>query len=400
MTVIAALVLTLGMAAAQADSRIEAERLAASGAYEDALKRFQAIAAANPDDVAARLWIGRLHLRMGQPRRAAGVFESIVAVDRDNVEALSGLGIALVNSGNWDAAGAALDRAESIAPDRLDVLAAQGRRHAAAGRSTLALAYYGRALAADPDNTQIRALSDSLRAARAHRVTVGGDLMRFDPAIHEIGSGTIGVNARLHDTLRVFAAGELLHSKIGDERETRGGGGIEWLAHPAVQVRAGAFGGGDRWLPSIDLVTQLALRQGRAQWTVTSRYFDFGETDLWMAGPGLAFDVTPRVTLVGQYLKGRTRSDWQGDATLSDNVVLGVHGRPAKRVSGFVEYRHGIDRLEWMTVDRLAATDANTLGFGATFEVTPFVNVGATYDFTDDNHLRIHRGRGALSLRF
>ena len=43
MTVVAALVLSLSMAAGQADPRQEAERLATSGAYEEALKRFQAI---------------------------------------------------------------------------------------------------------------------------------------------------------------------------------------------------------------------------------------------------------------------------------------------------------------------------------------------------------------------
>jgi tetratricopeptide (TPR) repeat protein len=156
MTAIVALVLTLGVSVVQAtDPRTEAERLAAKGAYEEALTRFQAIAAANPDDIQARLWIGRLHLRMKQPRRAAAVFESIVATDERNVEALSGLGVALVDAGQWTEAADILDRAEAIAPDRLDVLAAQGRRHAASGRATHAHAYKRKALAGDPTNTEI-----------------------------------------------------------------------------------------------------------------------------------------------------------------------------------------------------------------------------------------------------
>src|SRR5688500_8061545 len=99
MSVIAALILSLTLDAGQApDPRIEAERLAASGAYEEALKRFQTLAAANPDDTAARLWIGRLHLQLGHTRRAAAVFESLLAADEQNVEALSGLGLALVEA--------------------------------------------------------------------------------------------------------------------------------------------------------------------------------------------------------------------------------------------------------------------------------------------------------------
>lgn len=397
MTVIAALVLSLGMAAAQADPRTEAERLAASGAYEDALKRFQAIAAANPDDDAARLWIGRLHLRMGHPRSAAAVFESIVAADGNNVEALIGLGIAVVESGDWDKAGA-LDRAEAIAPDRLDILAAQGRRHAAAGRSTLALAYYGRALALDPGNVEITALSDTLLTARAHRVTFGYNFQRFDPAFSDFNSGAIAVNVRASDEVRFFASGDLLRSN--DTNESRAGGGIEWLAHPRVQLRAAAFGGGDTWLPSLDAFGEAEIRQRRARWLVTVRYFDFDGADLWIAGPGLALDVTPRVTLLAHYLRGRSNIDTLSDSIISDNVVLGVHGRPSNRVTAFVEYRHGIDRLDWLTADRLTAKDANTLGFGASVEITPFVSFGGEYDFQNREGGDINRARGSLTLRF
>src|SRR5919112_1407239 len=119
MSVMAALILSLSLAAGQTqDPRAEAERLASRGAHEEALKRFQALAAANPDDTVSRLWIGRLHLRMGQPRRAAGVFESLVAVDGRNIDALSGLGVALVEAGEWTRAKEVLARAEAIAPDR------------------------------------------------------------------------------------------------------------------------------------------------------------------------------------------------------------------------------------------------------------------------------------------
>ena len=51
------------------DARAEAERLAKAGNHAEALKRFQEIAAANPADAAARIWIGRLHMEMGEPRR-------------------------------------------------------------------------------------------------------------------------------------------------------------------------------------------------------------------------------------------------------------------------------------------------------------------------------------------
>lgn len=400
MTVFAALVLALGVAGGQAqpqDLRAEAERLVATGAYEEALKRFQALAAANPDDIPARLWIGRLHLRMDQPRRAAAVFESIVAADENNVEALSGLGTALVDAGDMDAAAEALDRAEAIAPDRLDVLAAQGRRHAALGRATLALAYYGKALAADPANVEIQALSDALRASRAHRITVAYNFQRFDPTSQDFHAGAVEVNARVNDALRVFASGELLRFEGSDEG--RGGGGVEWLAHPRVTFRLGALGGGDAWLPSLDAFAEAVVSQRRARWIITVRRFDFEGADLWIAGPGLAVDVMPRLTVLAQYLRGRTGLD-ASESITSDNAVFGVHARPTDRVRAFVEYRHGIDRLDWLTADRLTADDANTLALGASVAATPFVGIGGSYDYQDRTGGSVHRARAHLTVRF
>ena len=63
MTLISAAILGVTLLAfpQAADQRAEAERLAKSGGYEAALKQFQALAAANPDDIDARVWIARLH---------------------------------------------------------------------------------------------------------------------------------------------------------------------------------------------------------------------------------------------------------------------------------------------------------------------------------------------------
>jgi tetratricopeptide (TPR) repeat protein len=399
MTVIIALVLSLSVAAGQTpDPRVEAERLAASGAYEEALKRFQALAAANPEDTAARLWIGRLHLRMGHPRRAAAVFESLIATDDKNVDALAGLGSALVEIGDWKGAADALNRAESLSPDRIDVMAAQGRLHGATGHASLALAYYGRALAAEPGNVEVRAASDALRASRAHRVALGYNFQRPDSSLGDLNSGSIDVNARVNDAVRLFATGELLRSEDSDEG--RGGAGFEWFVHPRVLLRGGALIGGNIWLPEVDAFAEATFHRRRAHWTLTARVFDFSGADLWIGGPGLAFDVTPRLTLQAQYLRGRTRFDL-GQSITSDNLMLGVHGRPADRLTAFVEFRHGIDRLDWLTADRLTAGEAETIAAGGALEMTPFVSLGAEYDRQDrPSDFIIQRARALLTIRF
>ena len=66
-----------------------------------------------------------------------------------------------------------------------------------------------------------------------------------------------------------------------------------------------------------------------------------------------------------------------------------------------VECRHGIDRLDWLTVDRLSAPDANTFSFGAGFDVTPFVTLDGRFDHQSrPDDLTVQRGSGRLIFRF
>ena len=207
-TSLAVLALSLGLAVPQAqDARAEAERLARAGNHAEALRRFQQIVTANPDDITSRLWIGRLQMELGEPRRAAAVYESIVATQPQNVDALLGLGLALTADGRLREASDALNRAESLAADRIDVLAAQGALHAAAGRSTLATAYYGRAQVLEPTNLAIKEAADAVRATRAHRIDVGYDFQHFNTGRSDSHTGTIEFNGRITDTFTVGSDG-------------------------------------------------------------------------------------------------------------------------------------------------------------------------------------------------
>src|SRR5262245_10092389 len=96
-----------------ADARAQAEQLARSGPYRAALERFQALAAANPDDIEARIWIARLHVWMGDDERAVAVYQSILATQPLHFDALVGLGDAFVRMGRLHEAGELLARAES-----------------------------------------------------------------------------------------------------------------------------------------------------------------------------------------------------------------------------------------------------------------------------------------------
>jgi tetratricopeptide (TPR) repeat protein len=385
-------------APAAGSQRAEAERLANAGQNEAALKLFQAMSAANPDDLEARMWIAKLHLRMGQPVRASGVYESIVATQPQNVDAWLGLGTALMDAGRWHEAGDALNRAEALAGDRIDVLASQGRFHGAEGRSTLALAYYGKALVKEPGNADIVAAADALRAARAHRAEVGYDFQKFDDIESSMHSGTVRLNLRANDALRVF--GHAQAQTFDDETEGRFGGGVEWFANRSLTLRAGAFGGGNVWLPSADFFGHATINGRRVHWTLQLRYFDFDGADLWIGGPGIALDLTPRVVLEAEYLRGRTGVD-DVSSTTSDNASIGLVARLSTRVRGSVFYHRGIDRLDWLTLDRLTADDANTMSFELAADPTPFFTLSGGYDFHDrSDGFKANRARGWLTYRF
>ncbi|MEO5897362.1 MAG: hypothetical protein ABIS06_16860 [Vicinamibacterales bacterium] len=381
------------------DARAEAERLARAGARQQALERFQAIAAENPSDIPARLWIGRLHLEMDHPIRAAAVYESIVATEGQNLEALVGLGLALTRLGQFREASDALARAEAIAADRVDVLSALGAMHAAAGRPALGLAYYDRVLAIEPANASWRRAADALRASRAHRVELDYDFQTFNDDRESTHTGGVEANLRVSDALRLFGKAQVHSGEL--DTESRGGGGVEWMMSRRWWLRAGVLLGADTFeLPDTDTFADVAFRQGRVTWMLEGRFVQFDLADLSIGGPRVSVAVQNNVNLFAGYQRGSTSYEF-GDSYTSDNLSLGVAARFSPRVRTVAEYRHGIDRLDWLTVDRISAGDANTLGLELSTDFTPFLTLDVRYAYQsrpeDRNLQRIHAG---LVVRF
>ena len=393
-------------ASAQApDRRLEAQRLADSGAYAAALKAFQAIAAANPDDIEARLWIARMHAKLGHPEHAADVYRSILAVQPQNLDALLGVGNSLVALGRLNEAADALNRAETIAADRPAVLTAQGRLHEAAKRDTLALAYYLRAIALDPSNTDARQAADGLRALRAHRLELGYDFQRVTASSdltdvsRDAHVGSLELNGRATDALRIFGRVQL-QSEF-DSSEQRVGGGIEWAPTPHAAVRAGLLQGIDTVsLPDTDGFFDVAFVQGRTRWSAGVQGARFDSGDLWLFGPGLAVTLSRGSEASIRYYRGRFSTPFEVAPITTDTIALALQGRPTRRSAVWVGYTHGIDRLDWLTIDRITF-EADTISFRAGLDFTPFAGIEAGYDFQSrPAGTNVHRARAGLVYRF
>lgn len=407
-----ALCLTIALSASAqtpvSERRAEAERLANSGAYAAALQAFQAIAAANPDDIEARLWIARMHAKLGRQEHAADVYRSILAAQPQNLDALVGLGNSLVALGRLKEAGDALSRAEAIAADRPAVLDAQGRLHQAANRTTLALAYYLRAVALDPSNADARQAADALRALRAHRVEIDYDFQHWtdssgaipDTADVDAHVGTFGLNARVSDPLRVFARVQA-ESAFGFD-DQRAGGGIEWAATRFVAIRAGVLKGIDTvLLPDIDGFFNASIVNGRARWSFDAQGAEFEDDEnLWLFGPAVAVTLPRNGEVSIRYYHGRLTTPFAVDPFTTDSVAIGLQGRLTRRSRAAVSYTHGIDRLDWLTIDRVAF-ESDTVGFRVGFDFTPFAGVEGGYDFQSrPGGVSVHRARAGLVYRF
>jgi hypothetical protein len=252
----------------------------------------------------------------------------------------------------------------------------------------------------DPSNVEALTAADALKAARAHRLSLGYNFQAFDPSAGgDFNAGSLLVNARVSDFVRVVAMGEFQRFRGTDE--ARGGGGIEWLVQPRLLVRGGGLFGGEArgcrpWTPGVRPPTASGALTGSSR----LRFFDFDDAELWIGGPGLAFDVTPRVRAIGQYLRGST-APRNADSLTTDNWLFGLHARASERFRARIEYRRGIDRLDWLTADRLFADEADTLGVGASVAFTPFVGFAADYDYQQrTDRLDVHRARGQLTVRF
>src|SRR5262249_56011041 len=76
--------------------RVRAEQLARAGQTVAALELYQRIVADNPRDVEARLWIARLHLRLGRIEEAEAGFRDVLRDHPADVDARIGLGSPLI----------------------------------------------------------------------------------------------------------------------------------------------------------------------------------------------------------------------------------------------------------------------------------------------------------------
>lgn len=378
-------VLPLAAAIQMADVGREAEALAA----------FQRLAAVNPNDHQARLWIARLHERMGHADRAEAVYRSVLLEDPSSVDAMIGVGTTLLARHSPEEAIDFLERAEALSPQNDDILAALGRAHQEAGHTVRALEYLERAVALSPSEPHVLSL-EAARRSYLHRVEARGFGEDFSGSTPGTTGGGVTVNVRLRETWRVFGRGDA-QRKFGVS-EQRGGGGVEWRWKPLTTLAAHALiGPGNDVMPEGDYLGEIDHTYDRASWTGTLRYLNFNGASVTVLAPAVTWWASDRLSLGLRYALAIT-SD-KGLLTRQAGHSLLARGayrfRPRLWFTG--GYAAGVEDFDTISADQIGDFRANSLSGGARLDLASLTSVVGIYDYQWRTN-SVRRGRFTLSL--
>jgi YaiO family outer membrane protein len=357
----------------------EASQLAADGRNAEALAAFQRLAAANPNDHEARIWIARIHERMGRPAVAEAVYRSVLLEDPANVDAMLGIGTTLLARHLTEDAIDMLARAEALAPSREDILDAQGRAHGEAGDPVRAIAYFERVVAISPTE-QHRLSLERVRASYFHRIEVHGLSEDFNTGTSNTAGGGAMVNYRLNDRMRVFGRGDA-QRKFGIS-DQRGGGGLEWRWRPLTSVTGHVLIGPDNIvMPERDYLGEIDHTYGRASWTGTYRYLDFNGAWMAVVSPAVSWWASDRLSIGLRYAHSITQSNQLLDTEHGHTLHARGAYRYRPRLWLLGGYASGVDDFDTVSIDEIGNFRAQAVSGGVRWDLPSLTSLTGTYDY-------------------
>ena len=356
----------------------EATQMAGDGRDAEALVAFQRRAAANPQDHAARLWIARLHKRMGHPDLADPVYRSVMLEDPANEDAVVGVASILVERGEASEALEILEPAAERAPKNPAIQEWLGRAHRVAGRDAESIPYFERAIAIDPTvERQLRL--ESARQSVRHRVEIRGFNEQYDETTPDSRSGEVLLQFRVSDTVRILGRGQA-QRKFGVS-DQRGGGGLEWRWTPATTFRAHAIVGPDNEvMPEGDYLGEVDHTAGTATWSAGLRFFDFTGARTTVVTPAVNWWASDRLMLGARYAMSWTETNGFGSA-LGHSLQIGADRRMRSRMWLLLAYAHGVEDFENFSIDRIGGFRADSLGGGVRFDLRSLTALSARYEY-------------------
>lgn len=356
----------------------EAVQMANEARDAEALAAFRQLAAMNADNHEARLWIARLHERMGNPDLAEPVYWSVLIEDPANLDAALGVAATLLAREELEDAIELLEIAEQREPQNPVVLTLLGRAHRLAGRTALAIGYFERVAAAEPTQEHRLRLEDA-RLAYLHRIETRAFGEQFSGSTPDSRSGDLAINYRLTDRLRVLGRGQV--QRKFSITEQRGGGGVEWLWRRTTTLRAQLLVGPDnRVMPEGDFLGELEHTRGPATWTASLRYFDFTGARTTFASPAVAWLATDRISIGLRYAMSFTETSTRPAVEIGHTAHLRGAYRLYPRIWLQAGYAAGVEDFENFSIDRVGDFRANTVSGGVRIELPTLTSVIGNYE--------------------
>jgi YaiO family outer membrane protein len=352
--------------------------LADEGRNDEALRAFRQRAAADPSEHVARIWIARLHERMGHSDVAEPIYRSVLLEDPSNVEAMLGVAAILLKKGEPDEATEILEVATERAPESPDLFLLLGRAHRLAGRDIRAIESLERAVTISPSD-DIYSELERARLSYMHRVGTQGFTEQFNGTTPDSRNGEVMINYRVSDKLRVVGRGGV-QRKFGVS-EQRGGGGLEWRWTPRTTLRGQVLVGANNLvMPEGDYAGAVDYTYGPAIWSASMRHFDFTGARTTVLSPAVGWVVSPRLLVDLRYAVSWTET----------NAITGVTaGHSAQFTGDYRLHRHawlrlgyaaGIDNFDNFSIDMIGDFRANTMAVGVRVPLVTLTTIGANYE--------------------
>ncbi|OFW01402.1 MAG: hypothetical protein A3I61_18210 [Acidobacteria bacterium RIFCSPLOWO2_02_FULL_68_18] len=356
----------------------EAIQLANDGRSAEALASFQRLAAANPNDHEARLWIARLHDRLGHPDEAESVYRSVLLEDPANLDAALGVASTLLAREEAAETIELLEAIEERAPRNAEVLALLGRAHRLAGRTDRAIAYFRRAVAIAPTAEHRLRLEDA-RLSYLHRIETRGFTEQFSGSAPDSRNGDLTVNVRLSERLRILGRGQVQRKFAVSEQ--RGGGGVEWRWRRATSLRGHVLVGPDNLvMPEGDVLGELDYTFGQATWTATVRYFDFAGARTTFVSPAVSWRASARATWALRYAMSFTDSNRQTSYEIGHTAHVRAAYRLHRRLWLQTGYAAGVEDFDNFSSDRIGDFRASTVSGGFRLDLPTLTTVVGGYE--------------------
>ncbi|MFQ5818104.1 MAG: tetratricopeptide repeat protein [Terriglobia bacterium] len=347
--------------------------------YEQALAIWRRLAAENPHDYEARVWVARLLSWQGQQSAAEEVYRGVLREAPNNLAAALGLVDVVSWQGRTGEAKSHLRRLQAQHRSNPEVLLRLGRISRWQGQRQEALSYYQEVLRVDPANEEARTALEVLQAQTRYRIAVGYFLEEFDFVRNTHGNF---VEFLYHDHRRLWLRGRFQYQNKFFENNTRYIVGATYRFGEATYLR-GEFGwaaAGDRVIPNQDYMVELTQGLGGSVAVGGGyRLLNFHDAEAQVLTARFSRDFRSDLHLEVHYTPARTRFAATASRVWNHGGWTRLVWEANRRVSPYVLYAVGAENFA--TADRLGRFSAQTYGVGAEVHITPSQGLRLSYHF-------------------